>query len=217
MRVIACEYDDIKILRDFFRAVFLSVRLFLGKCKAGRDFFSCVKRIAEKTGEKPALFPVGAKTLEYVSGAASQLKSVCGLLVPSPEQLDFFNDKARICEFARSLGIAVPRAYSLNESFDFPVVVKPVCGEKAGLSAAARYVIARDREKLVAAAKNFENITGQPPVIQEYLGGYGAGCSVSGKGRSGARVALSQAYTRVPRVRRPVQLLYKNRRAAAFG
>ena len=40
VRVIACEYDD---MRDFIRAVFLSVRLFLGKCKAGRDFFSCVK------------------------------------------------------------------------------------------------------------------------------------------------------------------------------
>ena len=181
VRVIACEYDDIKNPAGFFSRGVFEREVISREMQGGTGLFQLCKRIAEKTGEKPALFPVGAKTLEYVSGAASQLKSVCGLLVPSPEQLDFFNDKARICEFARSLGIAVPRAYSLNESFDFPVVVKPVCGEKAGLSAAARYVIARDREKLVAAAKNFENITGQPPVIQEYLGGYGAGCSVLAK------------------------------------
>ncbi|MBP3480532.1 MAG: ATP-grasp domain-containing protein [Clostridia bacterium] len=180
VRVIACEYDDIKNPAGFFsRGV--SERAVISRDAENGGLFSLCKKVAEKTGERPVLFPVGAKTLEFVSAAASRLKSVCGLLVPSPEQLDFFNDKAQVCEFAKSLGIAVPRAYNIDEDIGFPAVVKPVCGEKAGLGAAERYMIVRDRAQLLSALKHFEKITGQPPVVQEYLGGYGAGCSVLAK------------------------------------
>lgn len=178
--VVACEYEDVKNPAGFFSRAAGSCRT-ICRDGSGESLLALCRDVYERDGEKPALFPVGAATLSAVSRRKADFCRICGLLAPDFDTLELFNDKARVGVLARSLGIPVPQTYSVGESFEFPVVVKPVCGEKAGLSAPQRYVIAVNRDELLTAYEHFEKITGTVPVIQEYLSGGGAGCSVLAK------------------------------------
>ena len=51
-------------------------------------------------GEKPALLPVGAATLETVARDRSRFDAVCGLCAPTLEQLDRMNSKERAAALA---------------------------------------------------------------------------------------------------------------------
>ena len=57
-------------------------------------------RLAQREEERPALLPVGAITLAALSAERERFGAVCGLCVPTPEQLDAFNSK----EIAARLG-----------------------------------------------------------------------------------------------------------------
>lgn len=175
--VIACEYDDVeKPLGFYSRGV--AQRTVISRENAKADLQALCEKVCTERGEKPAVIPVGAKTLAMISENRDELDRVCGTLIPDTEQLELYNDKQRAGTLAKGLGIPTPKEYELGEDFAFPVVVKPVCGEKAGLKAAQRYVIADNAEKMQSAYEHFNRVTGQPPVIQEYLSGGGAGCSV---------------------------------------
>lgn len=159
MSVVACEYEDVKNPAGFFSRAAGSCRT-ICRDGSGESLLALCRDIYERDGEKPALFPVGAATLSAVSRRKADFCRICGLLAPDFDTLELFNDKARVGVLARSLGIPVPQTYSVGESFEFPVVVKPVCGEKAGLSAPQRYVIAGNRDELLTAYEHFEKITG---------------------------------------------------------
>lgn len=144
-------------------------------------------RLAEREGERPALLPVGAATLAVLSKERERFGAVCGLCIPTPEQLDAFNSKEAVAELGERLGVPVPRRFAPRAGEDaaaffgrtpLPCVVKPLCGEKFGLSAAQRYVIARTPEQGAAAFRRFSELTGEAPMVQEYLSGGGLGCSV---------------------------------------
>lgn len=191
--VIACEYDDIEDPAGFFSRGIAQCET-LSRENYESELFSLCGRVYEKTGQKPALMPVGAKTLEIVCRSRAMYESVCGLLVPDIEQLELFNDKSRTAALAQSLGIPVPHQYGIDDKIVFPVVVKPICGEKAGLAAAQRYIIAKDMAGLENAYSHFLEITGQKPVITECLSGGGAGCSVLAKD---GRVQASICHRRI--------------------
>ncbi len=142
-----------------------------------------------RDGSRPALLPVGAATLRVLAEPAvrERFESVCGLCLPTTEQLALLNDKERAAALAVSCGVPVPRAFrqepgeSEDAFFDraaLPCVVKPHCGEALGLTAADRYVIARDRATLTAAFRHFSEQAGEAPLVQEYLPGGALGCSV---------------------------------------
>lgn len=136
---------------------------------------------------RPALLPVGAVTLAALAAEQERFAAVCGLCIPTRSQLDTFNSKESVARLGERLGIPVPRAFAPAEGerpADFfpriplPCVVKPLCGEKFGLSAVQRYVIARTPEAGAEAFARFCGLTGTPPLVQEYLTGGGLGCSV---------------------------------------
>lgn len=136
--------------------------------------------------ERPALLPVGAVTLAALSAERERFAAVCGLCIPAPEQLDIFNSKETVAELGERLGVPVPKRFAPGAEEDtaaffgripLPCVVKPLCGEKFGLSAAQRYAIARTPEQGAAAFGRFQALTGEPPMVQEYLPGAGLGCS----------------------------------------
>lgn len=148
-------------------------------------------RLAEGEGERPALLPVGAATLVALSAERERFGEVCGLCVPTPEQLDAFNSKETVAQLGEKLGVPVPARYTPQPGEDItalfariplPCVVKPLCGEKFGLSAARRYVIAHTPEEGAEAFERFRSLTGEPPMVQEYLPGVGLGCSVLAEG-----------------------------------
>ncbi len=144
-------------------------------------------RLAEGEGERPALLPVGAATLTALSAERGRFAAVCGLCIPAPAQLDAFNSKETVAQLGEKLGVPVPARYTPQPGeapaaffarLPLPCVVKPLCGEKFGLSAARRYVIARTPEEGAAAFERFRSLTGELPMVQEYLPGGGLGCSV---------------------------------------
>jgi predicted ATP-grasp superfamily ATP-dependent carboligase len=160
-------------------------------------------RVAKEDGEKPVLLPVGAATLALLARERARFSAAARFAVPTPEQLDLFNDKAAAARLAESLGVPVPRGYEAapdetDAAFfarvPLPCVVKPLCGERFGLHAEQRYAIARTKEELEAAWRRFYALAHEAPVVQEYLPGGGFGCSVLAEN---GRVVCSICHRRV--------------------
>ena len=189
VRVVACEKASIKNPVGFASGgVLRCVRLpdekyedaLLGLCL----------ELSEQDGEKPALLPVGAKTLALLSENCERFSAAAGLCIGTPSQLALLNDKAAVAELASKLGVPVPENFEQAENEDLnaffsrvplPCAVKPRCGEKFGLTAAQRYQICRTKEALKSAFSHFQSITEEAPLVQEYLPGEGFGCSVLAK------------------------------------
>lgn len=142
---------------------------------------------ARRDGVRPALLPVGAATLAVLAAEQARFSQVCGLCIPTPPQLDTFNSKRAVAALGERLGVPVPRRFAPGPGEDLaafaarlplPCVVKPLCGEKLGLSAAQRYVIASTPGAAEAGFARFRALAGEDPVVQEYLPGGGLGCSV---------------------------------------
>lgn len=154
-----------------------------------KDYTDALFRLCRDVGGqvRPALLPVGAATLAAVAEQPERFSQVCGLCIPSREQLDLLNSKTDLAALARQLDVPVPESYACQDGesipqlaarLPLPCVMKPVCGEKLGLTAADRYVIARTPAEAERAYRHFQNLAGEPPVVQSYLPGDGLGCSV---------------------------------------
>ena len=145
--------------------------------------------LSEAEGARPALLPVGAVTLAVLAReeVRRRFAPVCGLCIPTAEQLDAFNSKAEVARLGNKLGLPIPQAFFAQEGepveefaarLPLPCVVKPLCGEKLGLTAALRYAIVRTPEEAAQSYQHFFTLAGEPPLVQEYLSGGGLGCSV---------------------------------------
>ena len=187
--VIVCEKDTVQTpvgfcCRGIARAVSLP--------EEGYEdaLFDLCNSVLQDTGEKPALLPVGAATLAMLAENRERFSAVCGLAVSGPENLALLNDKRRAGSLAKHLGIPVPESFSRedgesDEAFfsriQLPCIVKPACGEKFGLTAAKRYRIVKTEAELSDAFFQYTSLTGEAPIVQEYLPGGGFGCSVLAK------------------------------------
>ncbi len=145
------------------------------------------RKTGEKYGDRPALLPVGAATLSLLADRREQFAELCGLCIPTRQQLNLLNSKTGLSDLAARLQVPVPESFALQNGetlqqfaarIPLPCVVKPVCGEKLGLPAAARYVIARTPPEAETAYRHFQTLASEPPVVQTWLPGDGLGCSV---------------------------------------
>lgn len=226
IRIVCCEYE-----RETYPLGFYSRHCrerYTLPDEGGMDaLYRICEKFCRRDGEKPLLFPVGAKTLLALSKKEESLrfKQAARFFIPSEEQLNRFNDKKIVAEIARKNGVPVPEEYvaffvddssiddsgkaisgdseshepscigegdsikqrgcegdcaerRIPEGIIFPCIVKPACGEKFGLSAAKRYYIAGNCQELEKYWKMFRETTGEEPIVQKYLSGAGAGCSV---------------------------------------
>lgn len=155
----------------------------------GTDGLEALLSLCRETGLgrdcRPALLPAGAATLALIAENRERFEPLCGLCVPTAEQLDLLNSKPRLAGLAARLGMPLPESMAPGEDLDrfldrqgLPCVIKPACGEKLGLTAAARYAVASTREEAWAAWERFSRLAGEPPVVQGYLPGRALGCSV---------------------------------------
>lgn len=136
--------------------------------------------LGEEYGAAPVVFPVGAATLAQLAEHREALGEHARFLVSPPAVLEAANDKRRVGELARSLGVPAPKEYpcpggALPDAF--PVVVKPRCGEKFGLHAEERYRKAYDPAGFRAAWEAMARYDPQP-VVQELLTGEAVGVSL---------------------------------------
>ena len=155
----------------------------------GTDGLEALLSLCRETGLgrdcRPALLPAGAATLALIAENRERFEPLCGLCVPTAEQLDLLNSKPRLAALAARLGVPLPESMAPGEDLDrfldrqgLPCVIKPACGEKLGLTAAARYAVASTREEARAAGERYSRLAGEPPVVQGYLPGRALGCSV---------------------------------------
>lgn len=191
VEVITCERERYRskgavpalgaLSRFTSRHVWLSDGNYLG------ELYSLCRTIREERGSCPALLPVGARTLAALAGERERFSQVCGLLIPTPEQLELMNSKERVAELAQTLGIPVPEGFvrragegleAFARRLPLPCVVKPVCGEQLGLTAADRYAVPETPEQAADCFRRFADLAGEDPVVQAYLPGGGLGCSV---------------------------------------
>lgn len=134
------------------------------------------ERLAAQNGGKIIFLPAGAKTLRFVSENRAAFEPFCHLLLADPAVLELANDKERMGQIARRIGVPAPAVFEPGEE-RLPCVVKPTCGEAFSLKAEQRYRIVRTPEELNAARALFLPYGGEP-VVQEYIEGYGAGVSL---------------------------------------
>jgi len=180
VRTLCCERADERYPLGFFSKYCSETRT-LPPDDYENALYKLCKACAETDGEKPALLPVGAKTLALLAEnlVRERFSRVAGFCLPTKAQLDLFNDKTAVAALAKSLGVPTPDAYEPPyEKVVFPCVVKPACGEKFGLPAEKRYAIARTRAEMHSQIEHFKALTGETPVVQKYLRGGGLGCSV---------------------------------------
>ncbi len=142
--------------------------------------FAAIEAIAADSGERPCVFPIGADTINVMSRSAEHFSEICDFLLPSPEALDAANDKARVAKTAEKLGIPTPPEYDCNGGAlppEYPVIIKPRCGEKFGLSAADRYISAENDTEFKTAYERMASYD-PSPVVQKRISGDGVGISL---------------------------------------
>lgn len=175
VRIYTCEKSGFPCLPGA-RSRFVSGHFTLPEENCSDALFALAERLKKQEGCKPALLPVGAATLQMLAREQSRFSEAAGLCLGAPDAIERFNDKSALLRLARRLEIPTPESYEENPPV--PCVIKPVCGEKFGLRAAERYVVAQTPEEADRAVERFSALDGRPPVIQEYLPGDGLGCSV---------------------------------------
>ena len=130
----------------------------------------------EPPASRPVLLCVGAGSLNAVARERERFAAAADFLIAAPEVLDALNDKEAVHARALELGLPVPREYE-GEPEAYPVVIKPHCGEKAGLKAADRYAVARDAAEF---REQYEKMKAwdPAPIVQERVEGFGSGVSL---------------------------------------
>lgn len=186
LRVVCCEREDVPAPLGF-RSKYSAQNVALPAEDWPEALRALCGELTQAEGERPALLPVGAATLALLAAQRERFDRVCGLCIPTPEQLDLLNSKAAVSALAQKLDVPVPLSFvrqTGEEVRDFaarlplPCVVKPLCGEKLGLSAAQRYAIVKTPAQAEERFSHFRALAGEDPVVQEYLPGGALGCSV---------------------------------------
>lgn len=167
-----------------FASKYVKKRVILPCSAKDADYLELLAQVCDSLGEEfgaaPVVFPVGAATLAQLAEHREALEGHARFLVSPPAVLEAANDKRRVGELARSLGVPAPQEYpcpggALPEAF--PVVVKPRCGEKFGLHAEERYRKAYDPAGFRTAWEAMARYDPQP-VVQELLTGEAVGVSL---------------------------------------
>ncbi|MBQ7820657.1 MAG: ATP-grasp domain-containing protein [Clostridia bacterium] len=128
--------------------------------------------------ERPVLFPIGAKTTALIAQNREELLKVCDFTVTDADTLALANDKSKVRVAAQNAGIPVPQTYEDGEvPSDYPVIIKPKCGEAFGLKASERYIIVHSADKYKQAYAEMEKYGGAP-VVQKLVSGDGIGVSL---------------------------------------
>ncbi len=126
---------------------------------------------------RPVILPIGVFTLNILAENRELFETVADFCVASPDTLAAANDKSVMLGTARELCLDVPKEYSIDSSdLSFPLVVKPICGEKHGLKAKERYIIVNDRDELIKAYDKFSAYG--KPIVEEYIDGDGVGVNM---------------------------------------
>ncbi len=185
--VIATERKDIPKRRALgFFSRFCSDSAFIADPEVSLDaFVSDLRHLAEKSGEKPVLMPVGISSVLALSRNRQRVSEFAHIAIAEISNLELANDKSRLIPFAESIGIPVPKTTfkgdgesvsALAERISYPAVIKLPLGELLGLNPNERYAIVNSKEEFLEKYPAFEKHGGEI-LIQQYISGDGYGVS----------------------------------------
>ncbi len=162
----------------FFSRCVSQSRFIEGSCR-GEDYAEKLMALLREY-DRPILLCVGADTLNCVSRRREEFAQVCDFLIAPPEVLSALNDKETVHARAEELGIPVPKQYDRKPD-RYPVIIKPHCGEKFGLKASERYVIAASEAAYPAKLASMQ-VYDPHPIVQDCVQGDGIGvCLLLGR------------------------------------
>lgn len=164
--------DDIQAQPAAFYSRYVSRRVLLNGSVKDADYAERLLTLCADFSERPVLFPIGADTLAMLSQNKERFAAVCDFLVSDAQTLDRANDKRSVAELAQRIGVPTPREY--EGAPEYPVIIKPRCGEKLGLHAEQRYAKAENAEQFQKAFEKMSQYD-PAPVVQELIQGVGEG------------------------------------------
>lgn len=139
--------------------------------------YGVCKSAYEVSKDKPVLLPISTKDLEILSlpEVHDRFSRVCHMGISSQEKLDFANNKLKVAELCETIGMSVPKTEHPTsrddfEGYKYPLIIRPVCGEKQGLRAGERFIVAENSEDAIKAWEYYSHLCGET-VIQSYLRG----------------------------------------------
>lgn len=175
-RVVAAQTrGDLALTPPVFTSRYVSETRWLDGSATDADFPDRLYALLSEY-DRPVLFCAGAASLNAVSRQRERFAQVCDFLIAPPDVLDALNDKETVHRRCLELDIPVPRQYG-GEPENYPVVIKPRCGEKFGLKARDRYAVAndpRDYAEKRAAMEKYD----PHPIVQQKVDGPGLGASL---------------------------------------
>lgn len=125
-----------------------------------------------KKYKRPVILPIGVFTLNILSENIDSFNEVADFCIAKKEILDTVNNKIKIKEIAIKSNVLVPDV----TNHDFPLVIKPLCGEKLGLKASERYKIVHNYDEYKEASEHFSKFSAI--ITEKYIKGNGIGVSV---------------------------------------
>lgn len=147
-------------------------------------FCAAVERAAG--GDRPTLLCVNRKSMVLAMRSRERLERCVDLLLPSEEAMQTADDKGKMYEVARRIGVPTPltTALSAHESVEkmaravrYPCIIKYRNGEALGLKPAERYTVVRD-ETAFLAAYTAMNAVDPDPIASDYIEGHDIGVAV---------------------------------------
>lgn len=145
-------------------------------CSAKEECYADKLISALEKYARPVLFCTGADTLRTVANNRERFEKYADFTISDLETIDMLNDKELVAKRAEELGLMTPKSYS-GVPDEFPVVIKPHCGEKSGLKAEERYAVATDVDsynRIMDRMRRYDD----SPIVQKKITGDGMGACI---------------------------------------
>ena len=136
-----------------------------------------------KKNKYDIMMPFALSSYYIIAKYLNLFNSHIAFMVPEYELFNFANDKEKMTEYCKSIGIHVPKIYNVNTESDltaisnevmFPVVVKAISG--TGVDRSLRYANNAEELKKVyielASQKPRIGFDFEKPFVQEFIPGY---------------------------------------------
>ena len=174
--LILCHSRDMETDPPAFHSRYASACHEIDAAVADPAYLDALESVCRACPEMPVLLPAGAKTTALIAREQARVDTFAKTLVAPAAVLDAANDKGTVQRVAAEIGVSTPKTY-FGMPDEFPVIVKPRCGEKLGLKAEKRYARADDAAEFAAVYAKMKTYD-DAPVVQSYIAGEGVGVCV---------------------------------------
>ena len=182
-RITACEFLDTSFDE---RLGFFSKYVSDTICLEDTEQSFCDEIMSLSKNDRPVLIPTNRKSLTKVIHNKNYLSSFCDFLVPDKKAIDLADDKDKMAQIAKKIGVPIPKTTSLKEHSSieemaklvhYPCIIKFRNGEAMGKKPEQRYAIVNNIDDFI---KNYTKMHEEDPypIASDYIKGHDIGVAV---------------------------------------